>query len=163
MYRYCRNGHYIGTVDPTPRMAVGDPSLSLEESDREYESSLQPFCTECGARIISRCQHCQERIDPSIAMKKPAFCGRCGRPFPWTEIALQSAMEFTDELGELNADDKVALKETFEYLVVDTARTPLAASRFKRIVGTLAPTAKDILTKIIVEVATQAAKTGMGL
>lgn len=73
------------------------------------------------------------------------------------------AKEYTDELEELSADEKTNLKQTFEYLVADTSHTPLAANRFKRIVAKLAPAAQDILTKIIVEVATQAAKTGMGL
>jgi hypothetical protein len=96
-------------------------------------------------------------------LERPSYCGDCGKPHPWTTIALATANEYTDELEGLSTEDKTTLKGTFVDLTVDSPRTGLAASRFKRIVNTIAPTAKDILTKIIVEVATQAAKTGMGL
>lgn len=93
---------------------------------------------------------------------KPAYCGGCGKPYPWTEAALATAKEFADEL-DLEPDDKEKLKATFDDLTVDTPRTGLAAHRFKAFVRKIGPAAGDVLTKIMVNVATEAAKKGMGM
>lgn len=74
-----------------------------------------------------------------------------------------TAREFTDELERVSDEDKAALKATFADLTVDSPRTELAASRFKRLIGKMAPAVGDALTKILVNIATEAAKTGMGI
>lgn len=73
-------------------------------------------------------------------------------------MALSAAKEYTDDLDQLSAEEKTALKATFDDLTSDTARTPLAANRFKNFVTKLGPVAGDALAKIIVNVATEAAK-----
>jgi hypothetical protein len=93
---------------------------------------------------------------------RPAYCGRCGKPYPWTETALAAAKEFADEL-DLNPEDKTKLKATFDDLTVDTPRTELAVHRFKNFIRTIGPAAGDVLTKIMINVATEAAKKGMGM
>jgi hypothetical protein len=55
------------------------------------------------------------------------------------------------------------LKASFADLTVDTPRTPLAASRYKRIVSKLAPVAGDTLQKIVIEFVTNTAKSLMGI
>jgi len=84
------------------------------------------------------------------------------KPFPWTETALAAAREYTDDLDELSAEEKATLKGTFDDLAVDTARTPLAANRFKKFMTKVGPVAADVLQKIIETVATEAAKKAMG-
>lgn len=54
------------------------------------------------------------------------------------------------------------LKATIEDLTTDTPRTELAAHKFKKFLKKIGPVAGDILTKIIVNVATEAAKRGIG-
>jgi hypothetical protein len=87
------------------------------------------------------------------------ICGVCGNPFPWTETALQAATEYTDEIEELNVEDKTALKETFRDLTVDSPRTPLAMKRFKRFLTGAGPVAQEMVTKILSDVMTQSVKT----
>jgi hypothetical protein len=87
----------------------------------------------------------------------------CGNPFPWTETALAAAREYTDDLDQLDNDEKTSLKETFADLTVDTARTPLAASRFKKFVTKVGPVAGEVLRKIVETIATEAAKKSIGL
>ena len=48
-------------------------------------------------------------------------------------------------------------------LTSDTARTPLAASRFKKFTNKIGPVASSILQKIIETVLTEAAKKSIGL
>jgi hypothetical protein len=128
----------------------------------EEQHPPTPYCTKCGAPNIERCEHCNSALKERRAFERPSYCGDCGKPHPWTAIALATANEYADELEGLSNDDKMILKGTFIDLTVDSPRTALAASRFKRIVKMVTPTAKDILTKIVVEFATQAAKTALG-
>jgi hypothetical protein len=92
----------------------------------------------------------------------PKYCGECGKPFPWTQAALSAAKEYTDTL-DLNTEDKETLKGAFDDLSSDTARTPLAANSFRRIVHKIGPAAGDILLKIMANVLTEVAKKSIGL
>jgi hypothetical protein len=150
----CRNGHLVlGSLKSFPQFR-------------------QSFCEDCGAATIDQCQTCGwpiAGIGPNSWMagtgpfKPPRYCGECGSPFPWTETALAAAKEYTDDLDQLSAEEKNALKDTFIDLTNDTARTPLAASRFKKLVSKIGPVAGGILQKIIETVATEAAKKSIGL
>jgi len=95
--------------------------------------------------------------------KPPSYCGECGSPFPWTATALAAAKEYTDDLDQLSPEEKDALKSTFADLTSDTARTPLAASRFKKFANKIGPVASGILQRIIEAVLTEAAKKSIGL
>jgi hypothetical protein len=77
--------------------------------------------------------------------------------------ALAAAKEYADEFDELSNEEKATLKATFDDLTVNTPRTELAAHRFKKFISKIGPVAGDVLTKIIVNVATEAAKRGMGI
>jgi hypothetical protein len=77
-------------------------------------------------------------------------------------MALFAAKEYIDDL-DLSAEEKATLKGTLDDLISDTARTPLAANRFRKFVSRIGPAAGDALTKVIVSVATEAAKKSMGL
>jgi len=92
----------------------------------------------------------------------PSYCPNCGKPYSWTLEAIAAARDYADEL-ELSDEDKTSLKNTFADLTADTARTPLAATRFKKLIEKVGPAVGDGLIKIIVTIATEAAKKGIGL
>ena len=150
----CRNGHLIlGSLNRFPQFR-------------------QSFCTDCGAATINECQTCHwpiEGIGERAWMEgggpyRPRkFCEECGTPFPWTETALSAAKEYTDDLDQLSAEEKNALKGTFDDLTSDTPRTPVAANRFKKFIAKVGPVAGSVLQKIVETVATEAAKKSMGL
>jgi len=77
-------------------------------------------------------------------------------------MALLAAKEYTDDL-DLSTEEKATLKGTFEDLTSDSARTPLAANRFRKLVSKIGPAAGDALAKIMVNVVTEAAKRFIGL
>ena len=148
----CRSGHVV---------------LS---SLRKFPQFRKSFCEDCGAPTIDQCQACGWPISgpgPNSWMgrpfKPPNYCGECGSPFPWTETALAAAKEYTDDLEELSPEEKDALKSTFPDLTSDTARTPLAVSRFKKFTSKIGPVASSILQKIIETVLTEAVKKSIGL
>jgi hypothetical protein len=141
-------------------------------SIQEFPQFRKPFCEDCGSPTIEQCQTCSwpiAGIGPNAWMggggpyRPPRYCGECGKPFPWTETALNAAKEFTDELDQLTAEEKATLKTTVDDLTTDTARTPLAASRFKRFMAKVGPHAGAVLQKIVETIATEAAKKSIGL
>jgi hypothetical protein len=125
--------------------------VKQDEDERIQDMS---FC-DCGEAIITACQHCQSTIKSGT--KRPARCGRCGKPFPWTERALQAAKDYTDQIQGLSPEDKIDLKESFTDLTKDTANTPVAANKFIMYVKKMGPIAGDNLLKIMVNVMTQVA------
>lgn len=152
---YCTNGHYIGAYNKGGRSWQAVVSAMAEE-EREDAPHRAKFCATCGAKNLSACEHCDAPIRPVIHGRgRPSYCVECAEPFPWTAIALAAAKEYTDELDTLTDEDKALLKDSFADLTVDTARTPLAASRFKKMVAKAGPVADDALIQIITGVLTE--------
>jgi len=67
-----------------------------------------------------------------------------------------------DEL-DLSSEEKTKLKAAFDDLTVDPPRTELAAHRFRNFMKKIGPAAGDVLAKIMVNAASEAAKKGMPL
>jgi hypothetical protein len=159
---YCLKGHFVCTLNEVIRGRNWHDTKIFLENPPEPEQ-LPPFCSKCGAMNISACQHCQKAIEKQDRRVTPAYCVGCGKPFPWTETALAAAKEYTDELEALNAEEKLALKGTFDDLTSDTARTSVAANRFNNLIKKIGPVAGGVLKQIVVSVATEAAKKSIGL
>lgn len=156
---YCSNGHFQGLVVPGSH-PVG-PAYYLTDESLGGLQNAPRFCPDCGARTIVACSHCQHPIQ--VSGVRHSFCGECGAPYPWTETALVAAKEYADELDMLSADEKATLKKSFDDLTADTPRTPVAATRLKKIVAQAGPVAGKVLSKIIVNFATEAAMKLTGL
>jgi hypothetical protein len=163
---YCTNGHFLD-FDQSGEMDEDDGdwpvvhAWQVERLERKHERLA--FCSECGSQGISACANCHKPIVvKQLFSDRPSYCSVCGTSFPWTVTSLTAARDFADEL-ELSDDDKAKLKATFDDLTVDTPRTELAAHRFKRFIQKIGPSAGDVLTKIVVNIATEAARKGMGL
>lgn len=143
---YCFNGHLVGVWNAPMRISPGRLQEMLMESAYEEADRLN-FCTICGAQTLGDCLNCHLPFDPE-ERRRPSYCGRCGKPFPWTEGALSAAREYTDDL-ELTPGEKTELKNTFPDLTVETVRTPLAVSRFKKYMSKIGPVASATLKKML--------------
>jgi hypothetical protein len=159
---YCQKGHYIG-IQNQVRQARSWGQFQAMQGRAGAPKDLPPFCATCGAPSINACPHCQSLIEVEYPGGRPSYCARCGKALPWTDAALAAAREYTDELEQLTQDEKAVLKGTFDDLVCDTDRTPLAVSRFRRLVDRVGPLAGGVLKKIVETVATEAAKKALGL
>src|SRR5258707_2994535 len=79
----CENGHVI---------------TRYAESSPEHR---EDYCSKCGAKTITTCGHCGEKIRGHLHPSMPSvyeqpvvkFCHNCGRPYPWMENRLQTAKE----------------------------------------------------------------------
>ena len=109
---------------------------------RDYSDHNQVHCDKCGSRTITSCPGCETEIRgkyhvPGVfgfdEYKAPAFCYKCGAPFPWTAAALRAADELADELDALSDGEKESLKKTLTDLVRETPRARLAETRFKKL------------------------------
>ena len=126
------------------------------------------FCSACGELVIAFCQECQADIrghyvPPGVSgvggrYVPPSFCYECGKPFPWTVRALAAARELTDELDGLTADDRAKLKTAIEHVSSAGPQSEVAAVRLKRALGKGTTAAGQALWKIVVDVASEAAK-----
>ena len=122
----CENGHVI-----TPQAG-------------KHEDRRQEYCEECGASTVMACSSCKDPIrgvhykyepfqDYFDPYKRPAFCHNCGNSFPWTEAKLCAAKNLADELENLTDGERESLKKSLPDLIRETPQTPLAETRFKKI------------------------------
>ena len=131
---------------------------------RDYPALNQVHCDKCGSRTITTCPACEAEIRGSyhipsvIGLSKytaPAFCYKCGEPFPWTAAALRAAEDLADEMDALSDDEKESLKKTLPDLVRETPRARLAETRFKKLMkkagGEACEGLRGLLTDIVSE------------
>lgn len=130
------------------------------------------FCEKCGAPTITQCPNCKGNIlgdyhVPDVVVlgavedKAPAFCGGCGKPFPWTESRVQAARDLLEELDGLSTDEKLLLSKSFDDLVTDCAQTQVAITRFKKLGAKLGKEAGGALKSILIDIVSEAAKKSL--
>lgn len=142
----CLNGHIITEF--------------LTSSPHRHEER----CHQCGAPTITACPSCsaairgQEIVDIYVEYELPSYCHNCGAAYPWTEARLQAARELADELDDLTPDERDSLRGSLDDLVADTPRTPLAATRFKKLVAKAGPVVADGFKQMLIDVVSESAK-----
>lgn len=148
----CRNGHMVtSSVETSPELG-------------------SKFCAQCGVETITTCMSCNAKIrghyyvEGVVSLMEtpvPGFCHECGSAYPWTEAKLTAAKDLTDELDELNEDEKTKLKGTLDDLVRDTPQTEVAAIRFKKVMAKVGGSAASAMRDIIVDVVSETAKKAL--
>jgi len=129
-------------------------------------------CSKCGESTVTACQHCGTPIrgDRTYSgsfsfierMTVQAYCHECGKPFPWTERAIAAAKELADEVDDIDDDDRQRAKDSFIALVSDTPQTTVAVARIRKLLSKASPMLRDGLKDVLVSIATEAAKKGLG-
>ena len=145
----CQNGHVVNT------------------SFIDFPVFNQNFCAKCGAATITQCPECKAPIrgyyrdSGSITYEVPSFCINCGQPYLWTKSKLQAAHELAQEIDNISDEDRVVLQKSIDELVKDTPSTPVAATRFKKIMLKVGQTTAGLFREILVDVLSEAAKKAM--
>ncbi len=145
----CPNGHIITAY------AVSQPINRKE------------FCDQCGEKTLMACEKCAAAIQGhcysqslAIAMAPyhvPRFCHNCGTMFPWTKLRLEAARDLVEEL-HLSEEEKAAMQQSLDYMVKNTPRTEVAASKFKRLLKKGGEEMGGIFRNLLVDVLSEAAK-----
>jgi hypothetical protein len=94
--------------------------------------------------------------------KPPAYCHACGKPFPWTDRAIQAAIQFSVEEGNLQGDEAEQFKNAVGDIVRDTPATPVAASRVRKVMGKVGPQAAQFVRDTLKDVVSEAVKKRFG-
>jgi hypothetical protein len=142
----------------------GHPINEFAETQPEHNSK---FCAKCGAQTIAACSECNTKIrgyhhSPGVVSLinylAPAFCYQCGNPYPWTGARLNAARELARELDKLDDKEKDILSRSLDDLIRETPNTPVAVTRFKRLVTKAGSVAADGFKTILLDVLSEAVK-----
>src|SRR5258708_5327605 len=82
-------------------------------------------CPQCGEAGIDSCRHCKAAIRGlevyavAAVYKRPDFCHKCGRPYPWMEDRLQTAKELLFHDDKLSYDEREKLWGLLQYVMSD--------------------------------------------
>ena len=115
-------------------------------------------CSNCGAENISQCQNCNanihgwdERWLPGRKYHVPKYCYNCGKPYPWTEQAIEATKELILEDEELSVLEKDKLSQSLSDIRVETPKTTLAATRIKKALLTAGRFTADALRQFVID------------
>lgn len=143
MYDYynatiCENGHVIDC-----RQAISNE-----------------YCPKCGSVLITKCPHCnanirgrtkeQEIIDYSIYVL-PNYCHNCGKAYPWTSSALETAKEIILEDEQLQQLEKENAVNSLKDIIVETPKTNLAVIRMKKLLTAAGKFTADSIRQFIID------------
>jgi len=119
-----------------------------------YPERQKEFCPKCGAPTLTACPACNKKIQgnrirqhesfldarrgattmiPVGRANVPAYCSNCGKPYPWTENKIKTAIQIIEEFGDLSEEEKRTIEQDLNNIAKDTPQTELSAMRIKRI------------------------------
>lgn len=138
----CKNGHQItGCYD-------------ISESERHK------FCQKCGAPTINSCPICNNTIqgdrlgedltgwDSIESSVVPSYCSNCGKPYPWTENKIMTAIQIFAEFGNLDDKEKETIEQDIKNIAEDAPQAELSAMRIKRLWEKYSLVACDIIMEL---------------
>ncbi len=149
--KICLNGHQIDTC------------YDMTDNPNNPE-----YCEECGKKVISACPSCSEPIlgayvssfylslDFSCAI--PNYCKHCSKPYPWTELVINTTEEILSLDDAITENDKSLINDSISDLLVDTPKTKLAIAKFKKGLSSTSSIVKDSLRELLVDVISETAK-----
>ncbi|HLY98602.1 MAG TPA: DUF2321 domain-containing protein [Candidatus Angelobacter sp.] len=82
-------------------------------------------CPQCGEVGIDSCKHCKAAIRGGEVSahpdnyKRPNFCHKCGRAYPWMEDRLKTAKELLNHDDKLSYDERENLWGLLQYVMSD--------------------------------------------
>lgn len=124
------------------------------------------FCQKCGAASITVCPSCgggiqgaqlgisqsftearagHKRWVPVMHADVPSYCHSCGKPYPWTENKIVTAIQIFAEFSSLDENEKKTIEQDINNIAKDIPQAELSANRIKRIWGKYGPIAYEII------------------
>jgi len=92
------------------------------------------YCGQCGAKTIHQCPACSNNIKGAFRSygdwkeTAPMWCLKCGKPYPWTQAAVDKVSEVINE-SALSATEKQEAKTDLELIIKNTPGAESAARR----------------------------------
>lgn len=131
------------------------------------------FCEKCGAKMLSKCPSCGNSIkewhrpDYFVAGKpryeRASYCKNCGKPYPWTQAALDAGNDLVLELEELDVLQRQKLAESLPDIITETPKTQVAVVRVRKAMLSVGKFAADSIRQFIIDFGCELAKKQLGL
>lgn len=151
----CKNGHML--------------TSSIEDEP----FAVHKFCSICGATTISACSECNAAIVGSryyernditeMSSKVPAYCCDCGKPYPWTRTALETATALIQEDDGINDVQCKELVASLPDIITETPKTNVAVVRLKKALLTMGKFTAEGLRQFAIDFGCELAKSQLGL
>jgi hypothetical protein len=150
--KICTNGHVLIDSDPLSR---------------------DTFCEKCGSKMLINCPNCRTSIytfnfDGIIFLgtpnyDRPSYCKSCGKPYPWTQSALEATALILQEDKELSEQDRKNLGESLPDLISETPKTQLALIRLKKVLPVVGHFTAEALRQFVIDFGCDLAKSLFGI
>lgn len=150
--KICQNGHVL----------IECTRLSKEE-----------FCEMCGAKMLSKCPHCETPIKEwhytgvtvlgTPKYERPLYCKSCGKPYPWTKAALEATTLIIQEDNELSELERKNLEDSLPDIISETPKTKVASIRIKKALITAGEFTVETIRQFVIDFGCELAKKSLGL
>lgn len=146
----CLNGHPI----------TGDVNSEFAQS----------YCSECGSLTICKCQHCGNPIhgdhhEEGILFYPPyapdAYCYNCGKPYPWTEKAINSVAACIYEDEAISQELAGKLVESLPDIASETPASNLATLRFNKALSVVGKFTAESIRQFVIDFGCELAKRSL--
>lgn len=112
-----------------------------------HSEANEEYCVQCGEKTITQCPGCSSDIRGAMLIQgsrgrrpqacesltvAPAYCLKCGKPYPWTESKILTAIQIFAEFGKLDEEEKKTIKQDITNIARDIPQAELSAMRIKR-------------------------------
>lgn len=120
-------------------------------------------CTVCGELCIFECPHCNSPIrGPQIrnnisTYQRPQFCHACGRPYPWMQKRLDTALDLLRHDDHLSLEDRESLWGDLRFVMSNPkadlvpAKTKLVEIKLKNASLLVKETVMELVAKTTAE------------
>jgi hypothetical protein len=116
-----------------------------------YPEQRKEFCPDCGEATLTNCPDCDGNVQGGQfevvtdwngsqrynRVAKPAdvpsYCMNCGKPYPWTQKKIVTAIQILTEFGDLEASEKETIEQDVENIARDVPESELSAGRIARV------------------------------
>ncbi len=130
------------------------------------------YCEKCGAEVLACCPSCQSPIKEwhySMATlgkpsyERPAYCQKCGKPYPWTAAAIEATTELIEEETELDELQREKLISSLPDIVSETPKTSVAVVRVKKALLAAGKFTSEGIRQFAIDFGCELAKKQLGL
>lgn len=141
---------------------------SINSSFYDYPDFNKDYCSNCGAKTITKCPNCDVEIqgfyrDSMViaSFEPPKFCHKCGNGYPWTVNAIQTANDLITEFDDISEDEITILKDSIGDLIKAGPKAIIAEKRYNKTMAKVDSKSRDAMKEILTNVLNERVKKSL--
>lgn len=119
-------------------------------------------CPECGTSI-REWNYGGVMVIGTPKYERASYCKNCGKPYPWTKVAIEAAVDLIQEEEELDDVQRDKLVSSLPDIISETPKTQVAVVRFKKALLSAGKFTADALRQFAIDFGCELAKKQLGL